>query len=63
MNKFEVTRNGKVVSTFATLKEAMSTLKSIAANDFSCDILEVREVNNGKVVNYYDLNDDYWRAK
>ena len=63
MSKFEVTRNSKIVSTFATLKEAMSLLKSIAANDFSCDILEVREVNNGRVVNYYDLNDDYWEGK
>ena len=63
MNKFEVYKNGKVVSTFTTLKEAMDLLNAIAANDFSYDILEVREVNNGKVVSYHDSNDEYWEGK
>jgi hypothetical protein len=57
---FNFTRNGKIVKSFETFQEAMDMLKNVAANDFSCDILEVQEVVNGKVVSYHDLNDEYW---
>lgn len=63
MTMFNFTRNGKVAKSFETLQEAMDALRKVAANDTSFDILEVQEVENGEIVSYHDLNDEYWRAK
>lgn len=57
---FNFTRNGKTVKSFETLQEAMDVLRKEAANDVGFDILEVQEVEDGKVASYHDLNDDYW---
>lgn len=63
MSRFEITINGKVVSSATTLEKAMNLLRSIAASDFGFyRILEVKEVDNGKVINRYDLN-NYWEGR
>lgn len=59
MKKYLVTRNTKIVKDFDNLSDAKTFLKTMAANNFSNEILEIKDTKTNK---FHDLNDEYWEA-